>query len=94
MLSSIRKTASHSRAYDTPVKHVQEGLALTPSEMLTMSQSGVPISSQMLSADAFNPGHEGSEPSVPYELRRGVDISDVAYYQQQTRAKVKSVSQS
>lgn len=89
MLGNILKTRKrHESSYNVTPTHVQGGLALTPSQMMTMSQAGVPISTQVLSAELFDPGHEGSSPDVPFERKRGVDFSSAYEYQERCRSKI------
>lgn len=54
---------------------VQNGLAVTPSQVLKMAESGIPASAQMNSA--MIDGHEGSDWVVPLDERRGIDIAQM-----------------
>lgn len=57
---------------ETPV---QNGLAVTPAQVLSMAEQGLPISAQMQSA--MIDGHTHSDWSVPLEEQRGVDIAQM-----------------
>ena len=74
------------RRSDEPV--VQNGLALTPSEMLDLTRKGFSITSQNLrmlqSADPAD-----KDFYVPLQYRRGMDISDLSNYQWDVRNKLR-----
>ncbi|WGL30958.1 hypothetical protein [Dipodfec virus UOA04_Rod_582] len=90
MLSQLTKKARKTRAYNTDVVHVQGNLALTPSDMIRSARLGTPISSQSLSAEMFDDGELGPARQVPFLLQRGIDVGDVASYQEQCRSKVRN----
>lgn len=82
---------SDTRSYIEPVVSVQSGLSVTPSQMNQMTRHGIPVSASVLPSEAFAPGVEvGSPLELSLFERRGVDFSDVAVYQQNSRSKVKS----
>lgn len=56
-------------------QHVQSHLAVTPSEMNRMRESGIPISSQV-DPTKFYDGDSSSFVSIDPMLMRGVDILD------------------
>lgn len=64
---------------------VQNGLAVTPSQVLKMAESGIPASAQMNSR--MIDGHTGSDWNIPLEERRGVDIAQMWQESQNVRAK-------
>lgn len=84
----LNKFSRKTRTYNTPVTYVQEGLAVTPSDMLKSCNMGVPISSQLLSETMFQDGEVSRLTDVPFELRRGVDIGDILAYQENSRSKL------
>lgn len=88
MLGLIRKKQNKTRAYNANVVAVQGNLAISPSQMSQLSERGIPISSQVLGAENFYDGDVGPLSDVPFELRRGIDASDVYDYQQRCRQKV------
>lgn len=90
MLSQLNKKACKTRAYNTAPVYVQGNLALTPSDMIRSARLGTPISSQSLSADLFDDGELGPAREVPFLLQRGIDVGDVASYQEQCRSKVRN----
>lgn len=94
MISALKRRPSKSRAYNADMRVVQGGLAITPAQMNQMTNAGMSVSAATLSSDLFDEGHLGSDPHVPFELRRGVDFSQVAEYQQNCRAKVKQAVES
>lgn len=54
---------------------VQNGLAVTPSDVLRMAENGIPASAQMNSS--FFDGSQKPGWDVPLEERRGVDIAQM-----------------
>lgn len=66
---------------------VQNGLAVTPSQVLKMAEQGIPASAQMNSR--MIDGHTGSDWNVPLEERRGVDIAQMWQESQNIRSKFK-----
>lgn len=56
---------------------VQNGLALTPAQMMKMAEKGVPISAQMAPNDEFDLGQDTKNCFLPLERTRGIDISDL-----------------
>lgn len=89
MLTFLQKLNRRvERCYNVPVIEIEQNLALTPSDINKRNQQGLPISCAMLSLENFAPGHEGSDPSVPFLARRGVDISEAAVYTQNSRRRI------
>lgn len=88
----LSKLACKTRAYNHKREFVQDNLALTPSQMNIMAKSGTPISTQVLGADHFDDGVEGSLSDVPLEYQRGIDVSDIYDYQQRSRAAVRAAA--
>lgn len=78
-----RKFASCKRRKGETV--VQNGLAVTPSQVLKMAEAGIPASAQMNSQ--MIDGHTGSDWNVPLEERRGVDIAQMWQESRDIRAK-------
>lgn len=74
-------------ARETPV---QNGLAVTPSQMWELQQSGFPISTQTAGL-SFDDGQYKVDWEVPMEHRRGIDPADLFEYQEQMRGKVNEV---
>lgn len=64
---------------------VQNGLAVTPSDVLRMAERGIPASAQMNTQ--MIDGHTGSDWNVPLEERRGVDIAQMWQESQNVRTK-------
>ncbi len=94
MINALKNRSCKTRAYNADMRHVQGNLAITPAQMNIMTNKGMPVSAAALSPDLFDDGHLGSDPHVPFELRRGVDFSQVAEYQAECRSKVKSAVES
>lgn len=65
---------------------VQNGLALTPADVLRSAEAGVPVNSMMLSS-SFSDGHTGSDFTINPEDRRGVDIGHLWQEQMDSRRK-------
>lgn len=78
-----RKFASCKRHLGETI--VQNGLAVTPSDVLRMAEQGIPASAQMNSQ--MIDGHSGSDWNVPLEERRGVDIAQMWQESRDIRAK-------
>lgn len=67
---------------------VQNGLALTPTEMMRLAQKGVPISAQ--NEQNFFDGVDNPTWDVAPEKMRGVDPADLWQLQKTSRKKVTS----
>lgn len=70
-------------------EQVQNGLALTPAQMMDLTNRGVPISPANLGVEYYE-GVSVSDFEVPMEHRRGVDIADMWEHRQDMRAKLSS----
>lgn len=69
---------------------VQNGLAVTPSQMLEMASEGVPISS--VNAEFMYDDGQRTPPDVPVlDRQRGVDLGDLWENQQDIRHKMKKL---
>lgn len=69
---------------------VQNDLAMTPSDVLKMAESGIPASAQMVSQ--MVDGHLGSDWSLNLEDRRGIDIAQMWQESMDSRKRIKSAS--
>lgn len=67
---------------------VQNGLALTPSDVLRAAEAGTPVSS-LMQASNFSDGHTGSNWDIPLEDRRGIDIGHIYQEQMESRSKMR-----
>lgn len=67
---------------------VQNGLAVTPSQVLEMAEKGIAASAQMNSM--MVDGHTGSDWNVPLEERRGIDIAALWQSSMDARKKMQS----
>lgn len=65
---------------------VQNGLAITPADVLRSAEAGVPVASMMNSSN-FSDGHTGSDFDIPLNDRRGIDIGHL--WQEQMNAREK-----
>lgn len=88
MQKILNQLSRKTRCRNIPRTVVQNGLAVTPSEMLKSCNMGVPISSQLLSESNFDDGEVSQLTDVPFVFRRGVDVGDVIAYEEQCRSKV------
>lgn len=68
---------------------VQNGLAVTPSQMLDLTNRGVPITPANLGLQYID-GVSQSDFSVGMEYQRGVDIGDMWEHRQDMRKKMRS----
>lgn len=73
--------------YDVDPIHIQSGLAVTPSEMMTLSEHGVPISSQV-DESLFYDGDSSFKVSIDPMQMRGVDINDAWNAEQDSKARL------
>lgn len=87
MFSRFKTISSRLRSYSPEFIAVSSGLALTPSQMLEMSQSGIPVSSQMAS-DLFYDGDTTMRVDIDPLDRRGVDVVDAWNLQKSSRKKL------
>lgn len=70
---------------------VQNGLALSPSEIMEMSQRGIPIStSNLRSLEVYKTSDD--DMTVPMEFRRNHDMADMYQHRQDILGKVKKAS--
>lgn len=67
---------------------VQNGLAMTPSDVLRAAESGTPVSS-LMTASNFSDGHFGSDWDIPLEDRRGIDMGHLYQEQMESRSKMR-----
>lgn len=68
---------------------VQNGLALTPSQMQNLSERGVPVSSQNLEGVYFD-GDTRPSWDVPLDSQRGVDVATMWQRRKDIQAKLRS----
>lgn len=87
LLSKHNKTSL--RTYDHEVVAVRSHLSLTPSEMLAMSERGIPIASNM-NPDDFVDGDESPFVNINPLDCRGIDIVDAWNLQKASRKKLLS----
>ena len=86
----LEKLACKTRSYNTPVTFVQDGLAMTPTDMIQSCNNGIPIATQTFPDSRFFDGEQSRLTDVPFELRRGVDIGDIQSYQDSCNDNVRS----
>lgn len=77
-------------AYTAPIKHVQNNLALTPSDCLAMSNQGIPIASQ-LSESNFYDGDNSPSLFIGLENTRGIDAVDLWEHDQRYKSMSKNL---
>lgn len=80
----IKNTVLHA---EEPI--VQNGLAVTPSQMLEMTERGIPITPQNLGL-IYDEGVSKLDFEPPMEFRRGVDICDMWEHRENMKSKVRS----
>lgn len=66
---------------------VQPNLAITPAKMAELVDSGIPVSSSLLSGN-FNDGVTNPSWDIPIDERRGVDVAQVWNAQRQSRKNI------
>lgn len=67
---------------------VQSGLAVTPSQMLEMSQQGIPISPQNLGL-GYEEGVSALDFEPPLQYKRGIDMNDLFEARENSKNKIK-----
>lgn len=67
---------------------VRNGLAVTPSQVLKMAESGLPVSAQL--QYQMVEGHEGSDWTLGIEERRGIDMAQVWQESKSARKRLKA----
>ena len=70
---------------ETPVRN---GLAVTPSQVLKMSEAGLPVSAQL--QYQMVEGHTGSDWNLGIEERRGIDMAQVWQESKSARKRLKA----
>lgn len=72
---------------------VRNGLAVTPSQMIELTERNIPISAQNLGL-TYDEGYSKLDFDVPSEYVRGVDISDLWEGQQAVKDKFRTLRDS
>ncbi|UPW41870.1 hypothetical protein [Peromfec virus RodF5_5] len=91
MISRLKRSIARVVTTNLPRVRVHGGLALSPAQMLDLSQSGVPIASQM-SSDNFVDGDSTNDMSLDPMLMRGVDINDAWELQMTSRKNLRNAN--
>lgn len=78
------------RHHDEPI--VQSDLAYTPSQMMKLTERGIPVSAATVSEELYFEGVPMSQGSfdLPLDMRRGVDVADCWQASESVRKKAKS----
>lgn len=86
-LKNRRPHRSHCvRVADDAV--VQNGLALTPSQMMDMQDKGIPITTQNLGV-TYDDGYSSLDFNVPLEYQRGIDMADLWEARENSKKKMR-----
>lgn len=88
-LLESRKNGYVNGSYSSPFRHVTNNLSVTPSDMLTNSKLGVPISSQVDTSNFYD-GDTSFSMSIDPMLRRGVDIVDAWNSEMDAKSRLES----
>lgn len=72
----------------TGEQDVQNGLAMTPSQMFDMAQRGLPITTQNLGV-TYDEGYSNLDFTPPAEFRRGVDLGDLYEMRMDAKSKLR-----
>lgn len=67
---------------------VQNGLAVTPAQVLRMAESGLPVTAQL--QYQMVEGHNGSDWSLGIEERRGIDMAQIWQESKSARKRLKN----
>lgn len=81
----VRPSVAYRQSHE-PI--VQNNLAVTPADMMRMTELGKPISTQILGAEYYD-GRDKLDFECNLEYRRGVDINDMWNAQHDGKDKVK-----
>lgn len=85
MINELNKRAfSLPRTAHYPNHHVQNGLSLTPAEMLKLSEQGIPISSHF-DDSKFYDGDSKPLNGIDFLDQRGIDVVDAWNHQKDSR---------
>lgn len=88
MIRTLRKTSRDvSRGVNVPKVRVQGGLSLTPSQMLELSEQGIPISSHF-DDSKFHDGDTKSLGTIDFINTRGIDIVDAWNFERDCRKRL------
>lgn len=87
MFTRFKSASNRRKSYNPPYTEVASGLALTPAQMLELSQSGIPVSSQMAD-DMFYDGDTSMRVHIDPLDRRGIDVVDAWNLQKSSRRKL------
>lgn len=80
--------AAHCGTFEEYECPVQNGLAMTASQMYQMAAQGTPISSQQL-GNTYSDGSNKVTFDVPLDQKRGVDIGDIWEAAQTSKKRIK-----
>lgn len=86
IFKSIKTKVTKVAEFDKPV---QNGLAVTPSQMLDMTNRGIPVAASNLGL-AYDEGYSDLDFTPPLQHQRGVDIADMWEKRQDLRSKISS----
>lgn len=92
-MSTKRFTKNRRQVFSHCVRHgldidVQNGLAITPSQMYDMAQKGIPVAAQNLGI-MYDEGYSELDFTPPLEYRRGIDIADAFEARMDAKAKLR-----
>lgn len=90
MKTLLKKMKNNARPQTMTRVHCPSGLAVTPSEMVRMSEQGIPISSQVLSPDQFNDGDMSNRIENDPIYTRGVTANDLWENSKRSKSRLKS----
>lgn len=68
------------------------GLAMTPAQMMSLAEKGIPISNQQLNNEYYD-GDVNCSDFVPLDRQRGVDVNEMWNKKKDVRAAVKRMAQ-
>lgn len=89
MLSTLKKSISSPViSYNSKRVFVQDNLSVTPSEMLSLSEHGIPISSHFDDSQ-FSDGDSSSKVVLDYLDSRGIDVVDVWNYEKTSKSNIR-----
>lgn len=89
MLSTLKKSISTPVvSYNGKVVPVQNNLSVTPSEMLSLSERGIPISSHFDDSQFYD-GDSSPRVVLDYLDSRGIDIVDAWNYERTSKSNIR-----
>lgn len=73
---------------EKPFFGVKSNLSVTPAQMDTLREQGIPITAATLPDELFNDGSDNPQFEVPLEMQRGIDIAELWQNSETSRKRI------